>query len=99
MSQPEGTPHARFFWAISGAFAVSMVSFLIGGSFIAMALNEISWITFALVAAMEQVALKTFAGVPVKRRVNPYAALQQPQPTEPSAAATPATPAVSRKGR
>lgn len=34
---------------------VSMVAFLVGGSFINLALNEITWNTFALVAALERV--------------------------------------------
>lgn len=50
-----GTSDAALFCNLAQAFTVSMVTFLIGGAFLNLALNEITWNTFALVAAMEGV--------------------------------------------
>jgi O-antigen ligase len=44
----------RFYVAISTGFAASMVAFIVGGAFIALAINDLTWMTFAGVAAMHQ---------------------------------------------
>jgi probable O-glycosylation ligase (exosortase A-associated) len=51
-----GTPDGEFIFAMSGALAVSMTAFIVGGTFIALALNDLTWMTFALVAALDRVA-------------------------------------------
>jgi hypothetical protein len=33
---------------------VSMVGFMVGGSFLALALNDLTWLTFALLAALDR---------------------------------------------
>jgi probable O-glycosylation ligase (exosortase A-associated) len=40
----------------AAAFMASMVAFLVGGSFIAMALNDLTWVTFALLAALDRIS-------------------------------------------
>jgi probable O-glycosylation ligase (exosortase A-associated) len=42
---------ARFYLTTANALMVSMAAFLVGGAFIALALNDITWYTFAAVAA------------------------------------------------
>jgi len=46
--------NGKFYDSMAVALIVSMVGFLVGGSFIAMALNDLTWITFGLVAALER---------------------------------------------
>jgi putative inorganic carbon (HCO3(-)) transporter len=54
---PNLTPEqATFLMTTSVALLVSMVGFLVGGSFIALALNDITWLTFALVAALDRIS-------------------------------------------
>jgi O-antigen ligase len=72
MTRLQGTPEGTFFWTMGGAMIISMVAFLVGGSFIALTLNDLTWITFGLVAALETICLKTVserAGEPVGRGV------------------------------
>jgi probable O-glycosylation ligase (exosortase A-associated) len=42
----------------ANALFASMVAFLIGGAFIALALNDLTWITFGLVAALDRLSIK-----------------------------------------
>jgi hypothetical protein len=37
---------------------VSMTGFLVGGSFLAMALNDVTWLTFAVLAALDRIAVQ-----------------------------------------
>lgn len=53
-----GREDAALLSSMSGAFIASMVAFLAGGAFINLALNEITWNTFALVAAMGAIAFE-----------------------------------------
>jgi probable O-glycosylation ligase (exosortase A-associated) len=46
----------RFLFTAANALMVSMVAFLIGGSFIALALNDLTWLTFALTAILDRVS-------------------------------------------
>ena len=50
------TPEGRFMWDMATALVVSMVGFLVGGMFIALALNDLTWITFGLVAALDRLS-------------------------------------------
>lgn len=45
---------ARFFVTTGNALIISMATFLVGGSFIALALNDLTWYVFAAVAATDQ---------------------------------------------
>jgi probable O-glycosylation ligase (exosortase A-associated) len=55
--RPDLTPEeSRFFFTFSNALIVSMVGFLIGGSFVASALNDVTWLTFAMVASLDRLA-------------------------------------------
>lgn len=46
----------RFYFTSANALIVSMVGFLVGGSFVASALNDVTWLTFALVASLDRLA-------------------------------------------
>jgi probable O-glycosylation ligase (exosortase A-associated) len=45
----------RYYLAMSTAFAASMMAFVVGGAFIAIANNELTWLTFAMVAALDRI--------------------------------------------
>jgi len=49
---------SRLIASVSTAVVVSMAGFLVGGSFLAMALNDVTWLTFALLAALDRVAAR-----------------------------------------
>jgi O-antigen ligase len=40
----------------ANALMASMMAFLVGGAFIAMALNDLTWVTFALLAALDRIS-------------------------------------------
>ena len=46
----------RFLFTVSNALLTSMVSFLVGGAFLSLALNDITWLTFGMVAALDLVS-------------------------------------------
>ena len=50
-----------FVLTVSTALAASAVSFVVGGSFLAQAFNDLNWITFALVAALDRHAARSCA--------------------------------------
>jgi O-antigen ligase len=43
-----------YFMTMSTAFAASMVAFLVGGTFIAVSNNDLTWMTFGAVAALDR---------------------------------------------
>ena len=45
---------AKFYNSMATALIISMVGFMVGGSFIAMALNDLTWIMFGLAAALDR---------------------------------------------
>lgn len=47
---------ANFYYTTGNALIVSMTAFLVGGSFISLANNDLTWYTFAAVAAVDRVA-------------------------------------------
>lgn len=52
---PTLTPeNRRLLVSASSGLVASMVAFLVGGGFVAMALNDLTWISFALVAALDR---------------------------------------------
>jgi probable O-glycosylation ligase (exosortase A-associated) len=54
----EGIPpeDARLFQTAGNAFLASIAAFTVGGAFVAMALNDLTWITFALLAALDRIS-------------------------------------------
>ena len=51
----------RLLFTCANALIASMVGFLIGGAFIALALNDLTWLTFALVAALDRLSSQAIA--------------------------------------
>jgi putative inorganic carbon (HCO3(-)) transporter len=61
---------ARLFQTASVGLIVSQVGFLVGGAFVADALNDLSWVTFALIASLDIISAQlTKAAAPVAGRV------------------------------
>ncbi|MEP7304812.1 MAG: O-antigen ligase family protein [Acidobacteriota bacterium] len=58
VSRRPGLPpdSSHFLLTTSTALLASMVGFLVGGSFIALMLNDLTWVTFSLVAALDRLA-------------------------------------------
>jgi len=52
---------ARFLWATANGLLVSMFAFVIGGSFLSLALNDVTWLTFGMVGALEIVTVRVLA--------------------------------------
>jgi putative inorganic carbon (HCO3(-)) transporter len=48
----------RTFFTIANALITSMTGFLVGGAFLALALNDLTWLTFAIVAALDRLSLQ-----------------------------------------
>ena len=49
-----GTEAQKFFQHYANALLASMIAFVVGGAFIALALNDLTWLTFALVASLDR---------------------------------------------
>ena len=49
-------PLQRMLFTVANAMIASMTAFLVGGAFLALALNDITWLTFGVVAALERVS-------------------------------------------
>lgn len=49
----------RFYFTMANALIVSMTGFLVGGAFIALALNDLTWMTFGLVAALDRLSTRS----------------------------------------
>jgi len=47
---------ARFVLIMANALIASMMAFIVGGTFIAMALNDLTWVTFGLVVGLDRLA-------------------------------------------
>lgn len=54
-SKMDRDPDSKLLRDAADALTVSMAAFVIGGSFIALCLNSITWFTFAIVAALDKV--------------------------------------------
>lgn len=61
----------RLLFTTANALIVSMAAFLVGGSFLALALNDLTWLTFALVAALDRLAASLLAGAQPVRAARP----------------------------
>ncbi|HVD92704.1 MAG TPA: O-antigen ligase family protein [Vicinamibacterales bacterium] len=46
----------RFLWTTANGLIVSMFAFIVGGSFLSLALNDVTWLTFGMVGALGRVA-------------------------------------------
>jgi probable O-glycosylation ligase (exosortase A-associated) len=51
---PESDRH--FFFTTSNALIASMAGFLVGGTFLSMAINDLTWLIFAVVAALDRLS-------------------------------------------
>jgi probable O-glycosylation ligase (exosortase A-associated) len=51
------------FVTTANGLIASMTAFLVGGSFVAMALNDLTWFTFALVASLDLISLRACEAV------------------------------------
>ena len=52
---------SRFLETSANALAASMVAFITGGAFIALALNDLTWLTFALIASLDRLSIQMVA--------------------------------------
>jgi putative inorganic carbon (hco3(-)) transporter len=52
---------ARLLFTTANALLTSMTGFLIGGSFLALALNDVTWLTFAMVASVDRLSVRLCA--------------------------------------
>ena len=58
-THPGLPPDAQhFLFTMSNALMTSMVGFIVGGSFIALTLNDITWLTFALLTSLDLLSRK-----------------------------------------
>jgi len=49
------TPSSSLFVSsVTACLAASMVAFLVGGSFVSLAINDLTWLTFAALAAVDR---------------------------------------------
>lgn len=64
--EPGVTPEdAHFMVSVSNCLSASMAGFVIGGSFVSLALNDITWLTFALLAALDRMTRAMVVSQPV----------------------------------
>ena len=52
---------SKLLFTSANALIVSMTGFLVGGSFLALALNDITWLTFGMVAAVDRLSVRMCA--------------------------------------
>ena len=50
------TADARLFFSSSNALIASLTGFVVGGAFVAMALNDLLWLSFGLIAALDRIS-------------------------------------------
>jgi putative inorganic carbon (HCO3(-)) transporter len=53
-------------FTVANALIVSMTGFLVGGSFLALALNDITWLTFGMVASLDRLSIAMCAAPAVQ---------------------------------
>jgi hypothetical protein len=73
---PSLPPERRhFLFTMANALLTSMVGFVTGGAFLALALNDLTWLTFGLIAALDRVSREQpeTAAAPVAARPAPLA--------------------------
>jgi putative inorganic carbon (HCO3(-)) transporter len=82
---------ARFVLTMSNGFIASMVGFLVGGAFISVAFNDLTWMSFALLAALDRLSLRMCveaSAVPVEQPAFVGAARDGRKPLQPQPAFT-----------
>jgi hypothetical protein len=52
---------SKLLFTMANGLMASMVAFLVGGTFIALALNDVTWLTFALVASLDRISAQVCA--------------------------------------
>jgi probable O-glycosylation ligase (exosortase A-associated) len=63
-SHPKLPPESQqFYRTMANALIISMVGFLVGGAFIALALNDLTWLTFGLVASLDRLSRRAIEEV------------------------------------
>jgi O-antigen ligase len=67
----------RLFFTGGNALIVSMTAFIVGGGFVAMALNDLTWLTFALVTSLDLISAR--ACVFADSTVRAHQAVSAPQ--------------------
>ena len=56
-AEPSRSPQeSRLLFTTANALLVSMAGFLTGGAFLTLALNDLTWLTFAMIAALDRIA-------------------------------------------
>ena len=63
--------HQRLLFTMANALMASMAGFVVGGAFLALALNDLTWLTFAAVAALDRIAKGLLAAAPEPAFVAP----------------------------
>jgi putative inorganic carbon (hco3(-)) transporter len=65
----------NFLWTTANGLIVSMLTFLVGGTFLSLALNDVTWLTFGMVAALGRIARRPaeFPALPAAPRRRPLA--------------------------
>jgi O-antigen ligase len=61
---------SKFLLSMANALVASMAGYLVGGAFLSEALNDVTWLTFALVAALDKISARLYAearDVPAER--------------------------------
>ena len=53
---------ASFVTSVANCLVASMVAFLVGGSFVSLAVNDLTWLTFAMLAALDRMVPALAAG-------------------------------------
>ena len=65
------TQASRFFFTASNGLIASMVAYLVGGTFVSMPLNDLTWLSFALVASLDRLAVEHCPAPAVRRHISP----------------------------
>jgi putative inorganic carbon (HCO3(-)) transporter len=52
---------SRFLFTVSVALMTSIVGFLVGGSFVSLALNDLTWVSFGMLVSLDRLSLKMLA--------------------------------------
>ena len=74
---PNLSPEAqRFYFTTANALIASLAGFIVAGAFIALALNDLTWLTVALVIALDRLPVEAPAAAPKDAQpiINPWTA-------------------------
>jgi hypothetical protein len=65
----------RFMWNTANGLIVSMGTFVVGGSFLSLALNDVTWLTFGMVGALGFLAARPIEATVLEETLQPRPAL------------------------